>query len=277
MTEFQTYSHDGGDRPFAVHTANETLMGRTDIDLSHFHHSASTSSAPTQKDAACNTVGPQSLTQNFDLKDPCHHHENEETWVSSPRRKPAYRDTKTSALRTLKGQALIPEGGNQRACGACAGCKKQKNCVEHAPDTKSYAPSNDAVRYRPSGDGGDIDPDTEDTDDYSTASRSDVKSQSMTAQNEETACARQAALWRGMQTALEGLAARGFDRTMVYSTLPFIKSHVLDPSLDLVHKRLLKRVSDTWQADEPSEVVLLCQAFLEAYDEVLTLSGHGSV
>lgn len=75
-------------------------------------------------------------------------------------------------------------------------------------------------------------------------------------------------LWTAMSSSLAGIAARGFDRTLIYSVQPFVERRVLDASLGLVESRLEKRVSDAWQASEPSEVVVLCGEFLKSYKEV---------
>lgn len=78
-------------------------------------------------------------------------------------------------------------------------------------------------------------------------------------------------LWQAMQTSLEGLAARGYDRTLIYSVLPTIQKQVLDTGVSLVYTRLQKRLSDQWKADEPTAVVFLCATFIRSCDELTKL------
>jgi hypothetical protein len=117
----------GSDHPFSVHTASRTLLGRSDIHLPsssrgdmHRYDGRSDAACNTvnvkTNTAACNTGNPRTnLGMNIDSPTQCDWEKGqEERWVSSPRRTPAYRDTKTSSARTKKGQSLIPPGGNIR-------------------------------------------------------------------------------------------------------------------------------------------------------------------
>jgi hypothetical protein len=78
-------------------------------------------------------------------------------------------------------------------------------------------------------------------------------------------------LWTAMQSSLEGLAALGFDRTLLFSVLPTIQRQTIDAGVSLVYTRLQKRLSDQWRADEPSDVVFLSGTFTHSYDELMML------
>ena len=262
MSDFHTYSHGNGrvDRPFAVHTARDTLIGRTDL---HFPRSMSNQGeCHDEKNAP---VDPKSLKHAFD---------SEENWVSSPRKKYMYRDTKTSTARTKKGQSLIPAGGNKRECEES--CRRDSECRQEEATSAGTA---DAVcTYTPTEEG--------DTYDNSSAALSrrnphDGSSADLDVGHDALSVTslqpRVKELWGAIVTAMEGLVARGFDRTLLFSTLPYAARHVLDPSLGLVYRRLQKRVSDSWQADEPCEVVLLCQTFIKSYEELCTIAGKSCV
>jgi hypothetical protein len=78
-------------------------------------------------------------------------------------------------------------------------------------------------------------------------------------------------LWTAMQSSLEGLAALGFDRTLLFSVLPTIQRQTIDAGVSLVYTRLQKRLSDQWRVDEPSDVVFLSGTFTHSYDELMRL------
>ncbi len=75
-------------------------------------------------------------------------------------------------------------------------------------------------------------------------------------------------LWESIQTILRRLVELGFDRTLIFSVLPYVERKIMDKSLQYCYHRFQKRVSESWRVDEPTEVVQLCHRFLHTYDEL---------
>jgi hypothetical protein len=77
-----------------------------------------------------------------------------------------------------------------------------------------------------------------------------------------------ASLWHILHVSLVRLIDLGYDRSLLFSVLPFIEKRIFHKSLKYLSQRFEKRVSQTWQNDEPVEVVQLCQRALRAYEKL---------
>lgn len=107
MTDF----FSGSEHPFAVHTASSTLLGRSDIHLPGTR--SNTRDRDMYREVLTNDDKSTHEKSKIDSK-PSTENVHDDVWVSSPRKNPPYRDTKTSRARTRTGQDLIPPGGNIR-------------------------------------------------------------------------------------------------------------------------------------------------------------------
>jgi hypothetical protein len=86
-------------------------------------------------------------------------------------------------------------------------------------------------------------------------------------------------LWEIIHTSLLRLIDLGYDRSLLFSILPSVEKRIFHfSSFKYLSQRFMKRVSMSWQNDEPLEVVQLCQHVLNAYQKLLSLShDHDSI
>mmetsp|Transcript_9992 Transcript_9992/g.15083 ORF Transcript_9992/g.15083 Transcript_9992/m.15083 type:complete len:263 (+) Transcript_9992:93-881(+) len=244
--------------PFTIHTASDTLVGRSDIRIPPV--------SPCdyiEKDAACSTAGGHEADEHVAGGHEADEHVADrrisDRHVADRHRSSGMsgQNQSTEEHKTVPKHSRRPEYRETRASLARAKpvVKSGREC-ECSPGYRDAAPEGPAEESRIASE---------------PMMPSDDKSCSASSVSPADVFHRQNELWKGMIKSLQGLADLGYDRTMVFSILPVLESRILDSSVEYVYQRLQKRVSKAWQQDEPADVVVFSREFIRCYEEMVEL------
>jgi hypothetical protein len=199
--------------PFHVHTAHDTLLGRTDIPLPHSPISSHS------RDIGCGTDEINHFPQEKSGKNQIHSREYSRN-MSRERGSPS---SSRSPVKYKIGNENEKTEVNQMT---------MRSDDDTLPEQQQWEPQ-----------------------------LQDLSPQELTRH------------WETLHSTLLELIDLGYDRSLLYALLPSVEQRIFHQSLHVVYERFLKRVSESWQSDEPSKVVELCQRWNHSYE---ILSRHFS-
>ena len=90
--------------------------------------------------------------------------------------------------------------------------------------------------------------------------------------SDATIFTRVTALWTRLISTCIALSLHGYERTAIAAALPHFHTHVLKQHCVYLYERCVKRTSLSWQQDEPSEVVALCQSVVQCFDDIVSIA-----